>query len=186
MANSTANVTFGKPKVGGAIFWAPLGTTLPTAADAELDEAFVCLGYASEDGVTNSNSPSTEQKKAWGGDVVAIPQTEKPDDWSFTLIEALNTDVLKRVYGSDNVSGTLATGITVRANSKELEAGVWVLDMVVAGNAAERHVLPNAKVSEIGEISYTDNDLVGYELTVSAMPYAGYDYDTHKTFIKGA
>ena len=100
MANDATKVTFGKPKVGGAIFWAPLGTTLPTSAEADLDEAFVCLGYASEDGVKNNNSPSTENKKAWGGDIVASLQTEKPDEWMFTLLEALNVDVLKTIYGA--------------------------------------------------------------------------------------
>ena len=185
MANDAKKVTFGKPKVGGAIFWAPLGTTLPTAAEADLDNAFVCLGYASEDGATNNNSPSSENKKAWGGDIVASLMTEKTDEWSFTLLEALNVDVLKAIYGAENVSGTLTTGITVRANSKDVPAGCWVIDMVMAGNIAERHVIPNAKVSEVGEISYVDNELVGYETTLTAMPGdSAFGFDTHKSYIK--
>lgn len=185
MANDATKVTFGKPKAGGAIYWAPLGTTLPTAAEAELDNAFICLGYASEDGVKNNNSPSSENKKAWGGDVVASAMTEKTDEWSFTLIEALNVDVLKAVYGTENVSGTLAAGITVRANSKEVPAGAWVIDMVMTGDVAERHVIPNAKVSEVGEISYVDNELVGYEITLTAMPGdSAFGNDTHKSYIK--
>ena len=50
MATTATNVTVGKPKVGGAVHWAPLGTALPTSATEALNAAFVDLGYVSEDG----------------------------------------------------------------------------------------------------------------------------------------
>ena len=46
MADAT-KVTVSKPKTGGAIYRAPLGTSLPTDASSELDVAFKELGYAS-------------------------------------------------------------------------------------------------------------------------------------------
>lgn len=170
MANTVTNVTTGKPKAGGAIFRAPLGTTLPTDAKTALDAAFKCLGYCSEDGLTNTNSPESGETKAWGGDTVLTYQTSKPDEFGFTLIEALNVEVLKAVYGSENVTGALDTGITVKANGDEPEEAVWVFEIIQRDGVGKRIVVPDGKISEVGEISYTDEDAVGYEITLSAMP----------------
>lgn len=170
MTQDAKNVSTAKPKVGGAIYSAPLATTLPTDATTTLAAEFKSLGYISEDGMTNSNSPDSEDIKAWGGDTVANVQTEKTDTFSSTLIEATNIDVLKEIYGGDNVSGTLETGITIKANSTELQEHVIVVDMVLKGGILKRVVLPSAKVSEIGDITYGDSDAIGYETTWTAIP----------------
>lgn len=168
MANAK-NVTAAKPKVGGAVHRAPLGTPLPIDAKAELDRAFESLGYISSDGLTNSNSPSSENTTAWGGDTVLTQQTEKPDTFAYTLLEALNPAVLKSVYGDKNVTGTLETGITVKANSDEQQDCCWVIDMVMKNNAAKRIVIPDAAVSAVGDITYS-NGAVGYNTTLTAVP----------------
>ena len=168
MANAK-NVTAAKPKVGGAVHRAPLGMPLPTDAKSELDKAFESLGYISSDGLTNSNSPSSENTTAWGGDTVLTQQTEKPDTFAYTLLEALNPAVLKSVYGDKNVTGTLETGITVKANSDEQQDCCWVIDMVMKNNAAKRIVIPDAAVSAVGDITYS-NSAVGYNTTLTAVP----------------
>lgn len=184
MAADSTLVTAAKPKVGGAIFRAPLGTTLPTDATTALDPAFKSLGYNSEDGLTNANTPSVETVKAWGGDTVLYLQNEKEDTFQFTLIQGLDTEVLKAVYGDDNVTGTLADGVVVRANNQQQAGCSWVIEMVMKDGVLKRIVIPNGSVTEVSEIVYADGEAVGYQTTVGAVPDAS--GNTHYEYIKSA
>ena len=175
-------VSAGKPKIGGAVYRAVAGTTPPTDATTSLAAAFKGLGYCSEDGLVNSNSPSTTDIRAWGNDIVLNIQEEKPDTFQLTLIEALNVEVLKAVYGSGNITGALATGLTVKANSSEPEEGVWAIDMVLNSNCVKRVVIPKGKISEIGDITYSDSDAIGYQVTITALPDS--TGQTHYEYIK--
>lgn len=181
MANTALNVSAGKPKATGAIWVAPLGTALPEDTTTALDD-YACLGYCSDDGLTNGTNLESETIKAWGGDTVLTIQTSKDDTFGFTLIEVLNVDVLKFVYGSDNVSGDLASGITLNANNADVEEKVVVIDMIMRDNTAKRVVIPACKISEIGDITYSDSEAVGYEITVTCTPDTS--GNTHYEYIR--
>lgn len=166
--NKASNVTAGKPKITGAIFRATVGSKLPKDAKTELDTAFKCLGYVSEDGVTNGNSPESEQTKAWGGDVVLSTQTEKPDTFQFKLIEAKNVDVLKMIYGDSHVNGDLDTGIKVDVTAEDPGPAAYVIDMILKDGDLKRIVIPSASISEMDDIVYNDSEPVGYDVTLTA------------------
>lgn len=167
----TAKVSTGKPKVAGAVFRAPKGTTLPTDATTALASAYEDMGYISEDGVTNTNSPNTEKIKAWGGQVVLIVSTEKPDTFKLTFLESLNSNVLETVYGEDNVTVNATNNtISVVANAAELDEYVYVIDVAMRGGAMKRIVIPDGALSDLGDIVYKDDSAVGYEVTLDAMP----------------
>lgn len=169
MANA-AYVSTGKPQIGGSIFRAPKGTTLPTTATEDLASAFVDIGYVSEDGVTNSNARESEEIKAWGGTTVLSSQTSVTDTWKAQFIEAMNTEVLKMVFGSDNVTGDLTNGIAVTVNGAESEEAAYVFDMILKGGVLKRVVLPCAKMSELGDTVYKDDEAIAYDVTLAALP----------------
>lgn len=181
MADSTL-VVAGKPKVGGGVLSAPLGTTLPTDATTALNAAFKSLGYVSDDGLANELTTDTEEIKAWGGDTVLTAQTGTSDTFKYKLIESLNIEVLKEVYGVSNVTGTLATGLKISVNSKEKIEHVIVIETIVR-DKFKRIVLPIAKIKEMAEITYVDGEPVGYEVTVQALPDSS--GNTHYEYIGG-
>lgn len=177
---TTNKVSAGKPKVAGAVYRAPLGTALPTDATTALANTFVDMGYISEDGVTNSNSPETEKIRAWGGQVVLIVSSEKPDTFQLTFLESLNSNVLQSVYGAENV--TVGNGtISVKANAAELENYVYVIDFAMRDGALKRTVIPVGALSELGDIVYKDDEAVGYEVTLDCLPDA--QGNTHYEYI---
>lgn len=184
MANTVNNVSAGAPSAGGAISVAPANTAAPTDATSAPGNTFASLGYVSEDGVTNSNSPSSTAINAWGGDVVLQTQDAKADTFQFTLIEVLNADVLKLVYGSANVTGTLSAGITVKANNTPQAEHVLVIDMIMRDNALKRIVIPKGYVTAVADIVYRNNAAVGYQTTITALPDAS--GNTHYEYIKRA
>ena len=185
MSNNAANVAAGKPKIGGALYWAPAGTDLPTDASTALASAFKCLGYISDDGLKNNTSRSRNEIKAWGGDTVLLLEEETSDSFSYTLIECTNEEALKHVYGSGNVEVTPAVAADPTATppvagspkkisidvtqAPEAEECVMVVEQLLR-NAIKRIVIPKAAVKEVGEVNYVDNDVVGYETTVTALP----------------
>lgn len=190
MAQTVTNVSAAKPRTGGAVYIADTSVTLPTDATSTLGTGFTALGYISEDGLVNSNTPNTETINAWGGDPVLTLYNAKEDTFQFQLLEVLNEDVLKAAYGSANVTGSLATGITVKANNKELDAKAFVFDMIMREGALKRIVIPIASVSALGDVTYSDSGAVGYDITLSAQTDSNgnthYEYISKVTGATGA
>ncbi len=177
MGNIATNASTGKPNTSGAIYRAVRTSSLviPTTASATLSADYKCLGYVSEDGLKNNIEKEFEDIKAWGGDTVYTVESKQDDKFQFTLLEVLNEDVLKAVFVDSNVTVTAATSsapksVTVNVNSTQTPECVWVIDMVMRGNNPKRIVIPYGNVITIGEITYKDDEAVGYDITLAATP----------------
>lgn len=180
--NTATNVTTGKPAVGGAIYVETTSSaTLPTGTDSALT-GFTSLGFVSDSGLTNANTFDSTAIKEWGGATVLTIEDNYTDTFKFTLIEALNADVLKEVFGSANVTGALASGISVSVKPTQHTSKKWVIDMIMRDGVLKRICIPAGAVSAVSEITYSNTAAVGYEVTVTAMADA--TGVTHYEYIK--
>ena len=151
------------PADGAAVYAAPLGTALPTSATATLDNAFVDLGWVSEDGVVNSISRDITKHRAWGGEVVKVTQDNYTETVTLTLLES-SADVLAVVYGADNVTEAGDT-LAVEHSRLMLERQSFVIDFV-DGERAGRIVIREGQVTELGDVTYVHKELTRYEVTI--------------------
>lgn len=170
MANTATNVSTGKPNISGAVYVAPLSTTLPTDATTVLDAAFVCLGYVSEDGLENNNELDVSEIKAWGGNIVYRSLNGLDDTFSLSLIESENVDVLKNVYGDANVTVDANGNVTINIVAEDPQEKIWVFELAMRGGRSKRIVIPDGAVTAREPITYNDSDAVAYGITVSAYP----------------
>lgn len=168
MANTALNVSAGKPKATGGIYRAPLGTVLPTDASTALSASFTSLGYIAQGGVTHSFELDTGDYRAWGGDLVLSYLNSKTHTFAFGLIEVLNKTTYETIYGASNVSGTLSTGIAVTADNDDMSEFVYVIELAMRDGAWKRIVIPDGKISAIGDVVYQDGDAVNYPVTLTA------------------
>ena len=184
MGNTATNVTTGKPNISGAVFVAPRTATLPTDATTALSADFVCLGHVSEDGLSNSSELDTAEIKAWGGVTVYRPLNSLTDEFSLTLIESENPDVLKTVYGSANVTVDSETGaVKVTSVAEDPEEKIWVFELALRNKKKKRIVIADGAITSREEITYNDSDPVGYGITVTAYPNS--NGETHQEYISG-
>jgi hypothetical protein len=182
MANNTNNVTFGKPNIAGCLYSAPVGTTLPTSANAVLNSAFKQLGYLSDAGVTNPQSTDDPTLiRAFGGDVVLSIPGEFTETYEFEMIETLNFDVNAEIYGDDNVE-TIADGYKVTKKNIVLPEKSYIFDFLLKNGKLRRVVVPKGTIIRNGDIEHTDEEALKYPAKVSCIANEDNEYVYEYTY----
>lgn len=177
MDNDKDNITIGLPKPGGALFWAPKGTAIPTSADAALPAAFVNLGYVSEDGLTATVAEDGDDIKAWGPETVGRSQTNYAKNFTFNLLETAREAALQFVYGKDNVTIDEDGGIMIDETGDPLPRGVLVCDTLQNNGGdtprIKRQILGDAQFTDrSGDQVYNNSDPTNFPVNVTGYKFA--------------
>jgi hypothetical protein len=154
---------------------APLGTALPTTVVTAPAAAFKDLGYIDESGFVISQATDWVKINDWGGDQIRTFLTKFTGTVKFTCLET-NTEVLKMVYGSSNVTTTAPTVSTGTLQAIKLNAvenpSVELVVNILDGLRKMRVVCPNVQITERGDVSFSKTDPVKWELTGECYPDA--------------
>lgn len=165
MASEVANVFAALPKATGALLRAPLGTAVPVSAWTTPNVAFIDQGFIGEDGFTQTEDRSTDKKKAFGGTVVKVLQTDYSVTIKFSFLESINAEVLASVYGEDNVSVAVDGQITVKKNKTQSPHAAWILD-VFDGEAVNRTTIADGQITSVDDIVKVHSDTIMYTVTM--------------------
>lgn len=177
MASTVGNVFAAMPAATGALLRAPIGTTLPASARTAPAVAFVDQGFIGEDGFDQGEDRSIDKKKAFGGSVVKVLQTDYSVTIKFTFLESLNADVLTSIYGEDNVTvGTAedANEIVVKKNKLLSPHAAWIID-VIDEDALIRTVVPDGQITKVDDIKKVHSDTIMYTVTMECFEDANGD-----------
>lgn len=162
--NNQANVSSAKGVKGGYIFSAPEGTALPTDIKTQLDPAFKCLGFISEDGYVETVDEDADDINDMNGDVMDSTNSNRVESAQLTLAE-IKAETLKRQYGSDNVTDEGGI-ITVKHNADSHDVFAYVLELVLKNGRRWRKVVPKGKSSELDDLTIASSELCQRALTM--------------------
>ena len=162
--NNQANVSAGKGVKGGYIFSAPVGTPLPTDIKTDLNEAFKCLGFISEDGYVETVEEDSNDIVDLNGDLMDSSNSNRVESAQFTLAE-IKAETLKRQYGENNVTDDGGI-ITVHHNSDSHSVFAYVLELVLKNGRRWRKVIPQGQSSELDDLTVASSELCQRALTM--------------------
>ena len=168
------NATLARLGVTGMVMTSPLATVTPIDL-AAWGTGWSDCGYISDDGLTESVDEDSEEFTPWqSASPIRIETTRATKTFQFTCWETNWTTVslYYRVEADDvTVSGTAPNEIVSfnEAGRPKRQLRQFGFD-VIDGNYHRRAICPLAEVTERGDVVYKSDELIGYELTVTAYP----------------
>jgi hypothetical protein len=168
------DATLARLGVTGMVMTGPTGTTAPTDL-AAWGTGWADCGYISDDGLEEAPDEDSEQFVPWqAATPIRVEVTKSITTFKFTCWESNWTTVslYYRVKEEDvTVTGTAPNQIVSfdQAGKPDRNLRAFGFD-VIDGSYHRRAICPLAEVTERGSITYKSNELIAYELTVTAYP----------------
>jgi hypothetical protein len=133
------------------------------------------LGFVGAEGIDEKEDRSTKSIFDWGGDTIAKPQENFGLSITFTLMEFLNPEVAKAVYGTSNVTATAATStagsrLAITQTSDQLEMSTWLLDTFAPGGKRVQKFYPLGRIESKDTLKWARTDVLASRVTVVFFP----------------
>lgn len=177
ITSEVAEIAAPSPRVSGGVRWAPLGTPLPEDATTlleDVDPAYITLGRVKDEGIKRTEDRANTKVYDWGGNTIAILQTQFGIMVTFNLLQMMNANVQAAAHGYDNVdvtdaTATTGTEISVKVNAQLLDTGIWVFESYYQ-KMKGRLVLPYARPTKVDGPTWTHKEIASYNMTLESMP----------------
>lgn len=147
-----------------AIYLAPLGTTLPTTLDGELDPAFEEVGWLGDEGFTETLTGSRNKSRGHQGNgVVRTRMNETGTEIAFVALEQkAQTQSLR--YHEKETATTGGVRTTTRSPGQRINRRAAVIDLFDADNETvkERFIIPVFEIAANGDRTRNSSDIAGF------------------------
>lgn len=162
-------VMLGGGYASGMFYTAPANTTLPAYPGDDLT-AWTKVGDIDADGITFTTRDS-ETLKNWAGEPKRVIPGTDPATVKAKIMD-ITEETLKTVFGSDNVTKTVAdqdhgTLLSVNLDSKPDNAAF--LFIMKDGDRMTYVGTSNGLVSELGDITYKGDEAVELDITIQGI-----------------
>lgn len=155
---------------GGVLFAAPAGTPLPTNATDKLDDAFKNVADLNEDGITRSTDVTTTDINNMSGEKAASFIASYEETFQFVMLET-NVATLSARYGKDRVTSSGDDVISFTTGMPKNEHVSIIADLLLSGmSKKQRIVIPDAVLTDTGDLQYHSGDAITYDVTFSTFP----------------
>lgn len=169
---SSNAVNLGTGNASGMFFHAPAGTALPTSPLEELSEVWKEVGFIAEDGITWHHGRSAEALKDWSNSIRRQLQEDATGTVAAPIISTTE-EVLKTIFGADNVVVTNATADHGKLVGLEVAEGVLsdeeaFLFLMKDGDDSFMLGTTRGFITTLDDITFAPGSAITWNGTVSA------------------